>query len=434
MALYTMYWPDWMCSGARELGLDGKQLQELWGGHNQDSRFSRFKVGPGDRVVPITSIDGVVFALAMIVVKEKSTFHSWIDAHPDASARKVARTGDEVLSALEGKGVALAFHRAFTSEQLAAWRYDGSDGPRPLKHLKDGKLGKPLSIQGVYRVRPETEPLVEATLALDAKKTPRTKSSELEAQARAKPDDEALARVLADAWQDEGELRGEVSSLELALAKAREPKEVNALDERHAKVMRGKGAKKLGGGFPYRPWLGGRTFTRVTARLQSSNCAEAWKRWGALLDRFFSEPELQVADGKRVPVAQLRPFFDALGATSKPPHSIWDLPKRPSLEDVEALFALDSQASFVARGALQNEAGARLPFQASSQWLGTRFESELRLTALPFVVSLVARVPDGSPLAPELVKALQAWAAGEQVEATVETLRRTESGDRRDQG
>ena len=28
----------------------------LWGGHNQDSRFSRFKVGPGDVVVPITAI------------------------------------------------------------------------------------------------------------------------------------------------------------------------------------------------------------------------------------------------------------------------------------------------------------------------------------------------------------------------------------------
>lgn len=265
MALYTMYWPDWMCDRAREHGLEGQRLRVLWGGHNQDTRFSRFKVGPGDRVVPVTAIDGVLHALALIEVAQKTTADAWLPTHPDDAKTRLHGCGSELLVARADAGLPLAFTRRFSAAQLERFRYDGSSGPRALKFLDGGKLKKSMSVQGVYRVTAETERLIEQVLAAPVLEPPKTTAAALEAGLRERPDDEGAARVLADAWQEQGDVRGEVMALELALAREADGVEAAKLDARHAALMRAQaGLKKRPGGFPLRAFQGARSFTELS--------------------------------------------------------------------------------------------------------------------------------------------------------------------------
>lgn len=78
MATYTYYWPEWACLDARAVGLEGKPVPLFFGGHNADSDFSRFKIGPGDTAVAITVVDGELFLLASLVVREKATADDWL--------------------------------------------------------------------------------------------------------------------------------------------------------------------------------------------------------------------------------------------------------------------------------------------------------------------------------------------------------------------
>jgi hypothetical protein len=154
MALFTMYWPDWMCAAAREHGLEGQPLTIVWGGHNHDTSFARFKVGVGDTLVPVTCVSGVVYVLASLVVLAKSNAALWLPAHPEHAHTRLPGCGNEVL--VGTPQASLRFDRPLSPAQLMAWRYATSTGERPLKFLRQGRLTRTMSMQGVYRVTEAT--------------------------------------------------------------------------------------------------------------------------------------------------------------------------------------------------------------------------------------------------------------------------------------
>lgn len=438
MATYTMFWPQWMCDRAREQGLEGKPLRLLWGGHNQDTRFSRFKVGPGDTVVPIASVDGVLHALASLHVVEKTSADAWLAKNPGDERLRLHGCGSELLVG-DGEGAPLRFDRAFTGAQLAKWRYDGTDGERPLKFLEKGLLKKTMSLQGVYRVTPATAKLVASVLAVEAREPEQTTGADLEASLRAAPADEKLARVLADAWLEAGDARGEVLAIELALAHETNDARAAELDARHAALMRkGAGMKKQPGGFPFRAMQGGRPFAELRATkltLAGKDQEAVLRAFAAIAARFldtggFSAVELIRPPGLREPPPALSKRFDALGA-ERTAFVTWTRKKPLSVD--ETLQATGDDPAFIvtASGPLRAaDGGGVLPFQAASQWLGSALINHAVLRLADRTMTMRLSVPLGCPRASARVAELVAAVKALGGSAGVTQLTRTASGDR----
>lgn len=415
MATYTMYWPDWMCDRAREQGLEGQPLRLLWGGHNQDSRFSRFKVGPGDVVVPITAVDGVLFALGSLNVVEKTTAEPWVAAHPDDAKLRLHGCGSELLVG-DGQGKPLRFDRAFSGPQLEMWTFDGTDGPRPLKFLEKGRLKKTMSLQGVYRVTEKTAEIIGKVLDAPVVEAPKTNATELEAALRRNPKDEQTARVLADAWQDAGDVRGEILALELDLAREEDPAKAAPMDERHAVLMRkSAGLKKQPGGFPFRPVMGARQFIEVSPKLtlaagDKKTLLTAFLAFAhELIDTDgFASIELLRRPGLTAPPPDLDKAFTDLGA-KRTAFVTWARKKPLSVDEVMGATGGDTAFFVFLEGALRGaDGGAPLPFQANSQWAGSAPASELQLRLSDRAVWGALRVPIGTPQADSRAKELEA--------------------------
>lgn len=431
-----MYWPDWMCERAREQGLEGQRLRLLWGGHNQDTRFSRFKVGPGDRVVPVTSIDGVLYALACVEVATKTDADAWLPRHPEDAKTRLHGCGSELLVAREGAGVTLAFSRAFDAKALARWRYDGSSGPRPLKYVEGGRLKKTLSVQGVYRVTADTERLVDEVLATPVVRAPKTTATDLKAALKAKPDDEGAARVLADAWQDAGDVRGEVLALELGLAAELDPAAAARLDERHAALMRAKaGLKKLPGGFPLRSAQGGRDFIELSTGALALRAATP----PALLEAFFELAHrlLEVEGFDAIEVLQrampegVAERLGALKATRRAgPWNIYERKTPFTLDEARGVLARAPALRLHVTGPLRaNDGGPRLPLLAASQWLGQPPHSTLDCSLADGTLRGTFRAPRGTPLADRRLAELDALLRALGGAPARRRLRRTSRGD-----
>ena len=401
MATYTMYWPDWMCDRAREQGLEGRPLPLVWGGHNQDTRFSRFRIGPGDVLVPVTAKDGALYALASLAITQKTTGDAWLGAHPEHAALRMHGCGNEVLGGTPG--APLRFDRALEPAALAAWRFDGSDGPRPIKHLKQGRITRILSMQGVYRVTAPTAALLQRVLAADAPAPPPTQGDALVAALRASPADAQTARVLADAWQEQGDPRGEILALEVALASETDAAAAARHDERLAALYRAApGLKKKPGGFPWRPLAGARPLLELRAQLPYARGLGAFFGWATGV--LAADAVTAVSNVRRtgtVPGARRAPRIQFAEST-------WRKRGGFTLDEVEALVEelphviVSVEAPLRAWGRPEP-----LPLQRASQWLRKAPGSELHLRVDTREVTALFRVPRGPALADAVAAGLR---------------------------
>ncbi|MEW5740536.1 MAG: hypothetical protein AB1938_16530 [Myxococcota bacterium] len=434
MATYTMYWPDWMCAAAREQGLDGQPLRLLWGGHNADSSFSRFKVGPGDTVVPVTSRDGVLYALAALDVTEKTDADAWLATHPGDAKLRMHGCGKQLL--VGTPRAPLRFDRPFTPAQLETWRYDSGKTGRGLKHLDEkGRLTRILALQGVYRVSPKTAEMIAGVLAAASPPPPSpTEASALLARMREAPEDEATAHVLADAWQQQGEPRGELLALELALRTERDARKAADLDQRLAGLARKvKGLKTLPGGFPFRGAWGYRDHVelRVTdVALKSLAPRDALElAQGFLLVDDFSLVGLRASEA---PPA-LEAVLQRLGAERSSHRFLtraWGLKGGFTVERVEACLAAQPNLALVAQGPLRLPGEPwPVPLQAPALWAGPALESEVVVHVEQRRAELTLRAPSGSALADVALKTLEDGFARAGLPVHRRTLRRGRHGD-----
>jgi hypothetical protein len=420
MALYTMYWPDWMCAAAREQGLEGLGLHAVWGGHNHETSFSKFKIGPGDVLVPITVVGGALHALASLEVREKTTGPIWLSKHPEQARTRLSGCGQEVLGG--EPGAVLRFDRVFTSAQVNAWRYDGSAGERAIKYVVKGKLKRTMSVTGVYRVSEATAEVVRAVLAAAGDEVP-TRTVELERRLRETPDDEASARVLSDVLQEDGDPRGEVMALELAIAHEPGVDRATSLDLSHAKLMRSRvGLKKRSGGYPFRSVMGARGFTRVSAafRIDAEPFVALARR--VLVSEGINRLEVHQR-GLRVDEV-----MHELGAQRE--GVVWRRDQAFTVEELRPLLARDAPISLVIEGPVRtSDLGGPLPFQHPSQWTGTPPTSSMELL-LGSTARVRVQFPDGSALGARRLREVAERLHGLRSSPIVERFVRSARGDR----
>ncbi len=116
------------------------------------------------------------------------------------------------------------------------------------------------------------EAIVRLLRALDARvdstgKISETNLGELETRLRASPDDAVTAQVWADLLQEEGDPRGQIAALDIALSRETDPERALAMSEALARVVADHRKAVFGkpGGFPFREKYRGRGFIQFTS-------------------------------------------------------------------------------------------------------------------------------------------------------------------------
>lgn len=177
-------WSREHCLALQKAGDSGKALQVLFGGTHQSApSLVRAGIVAGDIVFPVSVYRGELYVLAGVVVGEFTTLKDYTTHElglpgtdveeliefdlVDQVQQRCGALGHrepygcsiEVLRATAS--TPLRFDNAVPSEQLERITFCPRRGePLGLKHVKDGKLISPLSLQGnVRRLCPETTTL-----------------------------------------------------------------------------------------------------------------------------------------------------------------------------------------------------------------------------------------------------------------------------------
>lgn len=150
---FTVLWPNDYCRFLQDKQQANSILRFVWGGHNLETRFSHFKVLPGDWIYPLQVLSGVVYVVAGMRVSAVVSREEYSLFHPKDDYLIRHDCATEVL--IGEAGMSIRFDRAIPSEMLERWKFQSQRGERTLlKHMQEGKLRAVCGLQGVYRLSP----------------------------------------------------------------------------------------------------------------------------------------------------------------------------------------------------------------------------------------------------------------------------------------
>lgn len=159
---FTLHWNNDYCRFLTRMGMEGQKLRFVWGGHNQLTRFSRHNVSAGDFIIPVRVIRQTLFVVAKMRVAEVLTRAEYLARHPLDELLIVDECADEVLAGV--KGTPIRFDVPVTGDTLAGLRFVSKKGERGLKHVEGGKLLRSTSLEGLYRLAPESARVLTSLL------------------------------------------------------------------------------------------------------------------------------------------------------------------------------------------------------------------------------------------------------------------------------
>jgi uncharacterized protein (TIGR02996 family) len=147
---YTMLWPIDYCRYVVTSNEVEKPLRFVWGGHNQQTRFSFMKVKASDYIYPVRVRDKALYVIARMRVKEVMRRESYLQAHPEDQHLIRNSCAGEVL--VGEAGTPINFQVRVPGEMLERLRFRSKKSDRPLKYVKDGQLMNSMSVHGIFRL------------------------------------------------------------------------------------------------------------------------------------------------------------------------------------------------------------------------------------------------------------------------------------------
>jgi len=164
---YTMLWSHDYCQYLIKVDQVGQVLRFVWGGHNQDTRFSHMRVQQGDLIYPLAVREQQVYLVARMVVEQLLTRQAFVWLYPNRAHLIQHACASEIM--LGEEGTPIRFDRALPPTLLEQIRFCSRRGTRPIKYVENGKLLGSISLQGVYRLCPESAQAFERLLQADAR-------------------------------------------------------------------------------------------------------------------------------------------------------------------------------------------------------------------------------------------------------------------------
>ncbi len=149
-AVYTMLWPKHVVLPLVNVA-EGLPLRSVLGRYNASTDFARFRIAPGDTLIPLHVDRGLVCPIARMRVAYKGTVGEWRETHPEEFPGE-----PEYQQLMIGEeGTPMYFFRPLPTDLLRSLRYDAK-APRPLPITDEGKLKSHIGIDGVFRLCPES--------------------------------------------------------------------------------------------------------------------------------------------------------------------------------------------------------------------------------------------------------------------------------------
>jgi hypothetical protein len=154
---YTTLWTNDLCRLLARNGYAGRRLTVLFGGPHQSlPSFRLAGVRPGDRVFPVRVHQTRLHVLGRLEVARIIPY--------EEAAEELAKLPD--WSPLEGgcvsevvlgrPGSPLDFGTTVPGELLERLTFRSRRAERRLRHVEDGRLLRSVSLQGVYRLAPDS--------------------------------------------------------------------------------------------------------------------------------------------------------------------------------------------------------------------------------------------------------------------------------------
>lgn len=153
--VYTMLWPQHVVKTLIGV-VDGQPLRYALSRGNAQSDFKRFKIAPGDTLIPIHIDAGRICPIARMQIVYKGTAKAWNLTVRADDPQRLPVDSEWTQVVVGVRGTPQFFHRPLPMEIVRALRYDGTKGPRALEIDDDGKLTKPSGVDGVFRLLPES--------------------------------------------------------------------------------------------------------------------------------------------------------------------------------------------------------------------------------------------------------------------------------------
>ena len=159
---YTALWTNDLC---RELilgGFAGQRPTVLFGGpHQSRPSFRRAGVRPGDRIFAVRAWQAALHPVCSMEVQQIIDYdRAGMELADEDYAGLIhwrpLKSGciNEVV--LGPPGSPLRFDRPLPGEHLQHLTFTSRRGERKLKYVEDGRLLRALSLQGIYRLTPES--------------------------------------------------------------------------------------------------------------------------------------------------------------------------------------------------------------------------------------------------------------------------------------
>jgi hypothetical protein len=150
-----MLWPQHVVK--KLIGVvDGQPLRYVLSRGNAQTNFKRFKIAPGDTLVPIHIDAGRICPIARMSVVYKGTAAAWNLSLVAGGGERLPVDSEHVQVLVGVRGTPQHFHRPLPADLVRELRYDGAKGPRALVVDDDGKLAQHAGVDGVFRLMPES--------------------------------------------------------------------------------------------------------------------------------------------------------------------------------------------------------------------------------------------------------------------------------------
>jgi len=159
---YTVLWTNDLCRELIREGFTGQRPTVLFGGpHQSRPSFRRAGVGPGDRIFAVRAWQTALYPVCSVEVRrivdyDRAGTELADEDYAGLIHWRPLKSGCITEVVLGPPGSPLRFDRPLPGEHLEHLTFTSWRGERKLKYVEEGRLLRALSLQGIYRLAPES--------------------------------------------------------------------------------------------------------------------------------------------------------------------------------------------------------------------------------------------------------------------------------------
>ncbi|MBV1950265.1 hypothetical protein [Streptomyces sp. BV129] len=167
---YTVLWTNDLCRELIRGGFTGQRPTTFFGGpHQSRPSFRQAGVTPGDRIFAVRAWRTGLYPVCSMEVQrivdyDKAGAELADEDYPKLVHWRPLKSGCLSEVVLGPPGSPLRFDRPLPGHHLGHLTFVSRRGERKLKYVEDGRLLRAVSLQGIYRLAPESAEVIDRHL------------------------------------------------------------------------------------------------------------------------------------------------------------------------------------------------------------------------------------------------------------------------------